>query len=219
MLQAAIIIQVIMRRFLIADDHFIVRTGISMLIQSEFLDAEIEECADGDSVWRKMEREEYDLAILDLSMPGMDSVSLLRNVFAHHPLQKVLILSISPEEIYAKKYLQLGVKGFINKDAEGAELRRAITSIVNNKRYLSPRMQDILAIQEMQPENQNPFDSLSARELEVLTHILEGKTITEIAKALSVHTSTAGTHKARILQKLGVSNVIELNRVVQLFKT
>jgi DNA-binding NarL/FixJ family response regulator len=208
-----------MKKFLIADDHFIVRTGISMLIRDEFINVEIEECADGYTVWKKIEAGPYDLAILDILMPGLDSISLLKNIFSHRPDQKVLILSISPEEIYAKKYLQLGVKGFINKDAEAPELRRAITSIMNNKRYLSPRMQDILTREVLEDKKASPFESLSTRELEVLNHMLEGKNTSQIAKLLSVHPSTAGTHKARILQKLGVSNVIELTRVARLFNT
>ncbi len=206
-----------MKRFLIADDHYIVRTGVSILLQEEFLNAAIDFCSDGNAVTKMMEGGVYDLVILDISMPGLDSISLLKNIFTHYPDQKILILSMSPEEIYAKKYLQLGVKGYINKTADSAELRRAITSIINNKRYLSPRMQDILTLELLEGKKANPFDTLSTRELEVLSHLLEGKNVSQIAKLLSMHTSTAGTHKARILEKLGVSNVIELNKIAQVF--
>lgn len=209
----------LMKRFLIADDHFIVRTGVSLLIREEFLNVEIDECSDGYTAWKKMEIKQYDLVILDIAMPGLDSVSLLKNVFSHYPDQKILILSMSSEDIYAKKYIQLGAKGFINKEANAPELRKAITSALNNKRYLSPRMQDILTQEILEGKHNSPFDSLSTKELEVLTHLLEGKNITQIANLLSMHTSTAGTHKARILQKMGVSNVIELNKIAQIFNT
>ena len=208
-----------MTNFLLADDHFIVRTGISMLIKEEFFNAEIDECSDGYTVWKKMEKNKYDLLILDISMPGLDSVSLLKNIFSHFPDQKVLILSMSSEDIYAKKYLTLGAKGFISKEAGAPELRKAIISILNNKRYLSPRMHDILTQEMLKGKDPSPFATLSARELEVMTHLLEGKNITQIASLLSMHTSTAGTHKARIMQKLGVSNIIELNRIAQIFNT
>jgi DNA-binding NarL/FixJ family response regulator len=205
-----------MKKILIADDHSISRAGISVLVQDEFQNAEIDECSDGNMVWKKMKTNKYDLIVLDISMPGMDSVSLLKNIFSHYADQKVLIISMSSEDIYAKKYLQLGAKGFINKEANGPELRRALSAVINNKRYLSPRMQDMLA-EEGREEKDNPFNALSSRELEVLRYLLEGKNITEIGKLLSVHTSTTGTHKARIMEKLGVSNMIELNKMAQLF--
>ncbi len=109
-----------MKKFLIADDHFIVRTGINVLIREVFLNAVIEECWDGDSAWKKLGPTLYDLAIIDIGMPNTDTVNLLKNIFSLHPDQKVLILTMSSEEIYARKYLQLGVMGFITKEAPGA---------------------------------------------------------------------------------------------------
>jgi DNA-binding NarL/FixJ family response regulator len=206
-----------MKRFLLADDHFVVRAGISFLIRQEYPTSEIDECEDGNAVWKKMEKQSYDLAILDISMPGSDSMSLLKNIFSIHPQQKVLILSMSPEEIYAKKYIHLGVKGFVSKSAGPVELRRAISTILSNKRYLTPKMKDLLSVEDLNEKKETPFDQLSARELEVLPHLLEGLNVTQIANILSVHTSTVGTHKARIFHKLGVTNLIELNRIAQLF--
>jgi DNA-binding NarL/FixJ family response regulator len=208
-----------MKRILIADDHSIVRTGISVLIRDEFQNAEIEECSDGNSVWKKMLLNTYDLVILDITMPGIDSVSLLKNIFSHFRDQKILVLSMNSEDIYAQRYLLLGVKGFINKESSSQELRRAITTVMNNKRYLSPRLRNILMENELEGPKSNPFDALSARELQVLTHLLEGKNVTEIAGILCVSTSTVGTHKARIMQKLNVPNLMQLNKMVDLFGT
>lgn len=206
-----------MKRVLIADDHSIVRSGIGVLIRDEFQNAEIDECSDGNSVWKMLESRTYDLVILDISMPGEDSVSLLKNIFSHFKDQKILILSMNSEDIYAQQYLRLGVKGFINKEAGSDELRRALTTVMNNKRYLSPRMRDILVNDEMEGRKTSPFTALSARELQVMNLLLEGKSVTEIARALHLHTSTVGTHKARIMEKLGVSNVMQLNSMVSLF--
>jgi len=206
-----------MQKFLVADDHYIFRAGISVLLRQEYPRAAIDECTEGYAVCGKMEKKSYDLVVLDISMPGPDSMSLLRNIFAVHPQQKVLILSMSPEEIYAQKYLMLGVKGFINKSAGPADLRQAIRSVMNNKRYLTQRMKNILATEDLEKKQQSPFDELSARELEVLPYLLKGMTVTQIAEHLSVHTSTIGTQKARIFGKLGVTNLVELNRMSQLF--
>ena len=206
-----------MKRILIADDHLIVRTGLIFLIKEEFMQVEIDECRDGDCVWRKIQASEYDLAILDISMPSTDSFSLLKNIFTLKPDQKILILTMSSEDVYAKKYLQLGVKGFINKEADPFEIRRAIVNILNNKRYLSSRMQDVLTHEVLEGKNENPFETLSTRELEIMNHLVEGKNVSEIAGILSVHISTISTHKAKLMQKLGVSNMIELSRMVQMF--
>jgi len=183
------------------------------------MDAEIDECQDGDSAWRKIQAGEYDLAILDISMPSTDFLNLLKNTFTLKPDQKILIVTMSSEDIYAKKYLSLSpsVKGFINKEADPSEFRKAIVSTLNNRKYLSPRMHDILVQEALKGKKGNPFDPLSIRELEIMNHLCSGKNVAEIAHILSVHKSTICTHKSNIMHKLGVDNVIELSRMVQSF--
>lgn len=207
-----------MKRILIADDHTIVRTGIAVLIKTELLNVQIDECSDGDGVWKNIQSTQYDLFIMDINMPGTDSVNLLKNIFTHQPQLKVLILSMSSEEVYAKKYLQLGVMGFINKEADTTEIRRAITTVMNNRKYMSPKLLEVITREAIDGTSANAlFENLSARELEVMTHLVEGKNVSEIAQILSIHISTVSTHKASILQKLNVSNVIELTRIVKRF--
>lgn len=207
-----------MKRFLIADDHSIVRTGISFLVREEFPGAQIDTCADGNSAWRKIGANKYDLAILDINMPGNDPVSLLKNISAQHPGLKVLILTMNREQVYAKKYLQLGIKGFINKEADPSELRRAMTTILEGKTYLSRDMNKQLLAEALNGEvPENPFDKLTSRELEIMGHLVEGKAHKEIASILSIDPSTVGSYKSTILHKLGVANVIELSSMVQSF--
>jgi DNA-binding NarL/FixJ family response regulator len=125
---------------------------------------------------------------------------------------------MSSEEIYAKKYLQLGALGFINKDSDAVEIRRAITTVMSNRKYLSPKLQEIITRQALEgTPASSAFENLSARELEVMTHLVEGKNVSEIAEILSIHISTVSTHKASILQKLKVKNVIELTTLVKRF--
>jgi two-component system, NarL family, invasion response regulator UvrY len=154
---------------------------------------------------------------MDISMPGTDSVNLLKNIFTLQPQLKVLIVSMSNEEIYAKKYLQLGVMGFINKEADAFDLRKAIVSVMNNRKYMSPKLQEVFTREGTEGVSSSSFQNLSARELEVMTHLLGGKNVSEIADILSIHISTVSTHKAKILQKLKVTNVIELTEVVKQF--
>jgi DNA-binding NarL/FixJ family response regulator len=203
-----------MKKFLIADDHHIVRTGLGFLIRTEFMPVEIDECRDGRSAWEKIQASAYDLVILDIGMPYMDPLGLLKKIFDHRPDQKILIVTMSSEEVYARKYLRLGAKGFVNKEAPPTEIRQAIVNILNNRRYLSPRVKETLMMEMLDSEVQNRFDGLSARELEIMNHLADGKFVSEIARMLSLHISTVSTHKATIMKKLGVSNVIELNRLV-----
>lgn len=207
-----------MKRILIADDHTIVRTGLSVLIKAEYLNAQIDECSDGNCAWEKIQSTLYDLFIMDINMPATDSVNLLKNIFSVQPQSKVLILSMSSEEIYAKKYLQLGALGFVNKESDSTEIRRAITTVMSNRKYVSPKLQEIITRQAIEGSPaKSAFENLSTRELEVMTHLVEGRNVSEIAEILSVHISTASTHKASILQKLKVKNVIELTTLVKRF--
>jgi DNA-binding NarL/FixJ family response regulator len=206
-----------MIRILIADDHFIVRTGLIFLIKEELIQVEIDECRDGDGVWNKIQAGDYDLLILDICMPSTDTFNLLKNIFTLKPGQKILILTMNSEDIYAKRYLHQGVKGFINKEADPSEIRSAIVSILNNRRYLSPRMKHVLTQEALEGKMPAPFETLSVRELEIMNHLVDGKNVSEIATILSLHISTISTHKARLMQKLGVSNVVDLSKMVQMF--
>ena len=206
-----------MIRILIADDHLIVRTGLIFLIKEELMNVEIDECRDGEGVWNKLQASEYDLVILDISMPSTDTFSLLKNIFIQKPGQKILILTMNSEDIYAKRYLHLGVKGFINKESDPSEIRSAIVSVLNNRRYLSPRMKLVLTQEALEGKTIGPFQTLSVREMEIMNHLVDGKNVSEIASILSLHISTISTHKARLMQKLGVSNVVDLSKMVQMF--
>ena len=206
-----------MKKILIADDHVIVRTGLLLLIKEELDQVEIHECRDGEGARKMIQNNEYDLIILDISMPFTDSFALINNIFALRPKQKILIMTMSREDLYAKKFLKLGVKGFINKEADRDEIRKAIVCILNNKRYLSSAMHDTLTREMLDESPPNPFETLSPRELEIMNHLLEGKNISEIASMLFLHVSTVSTHKTNFMQKLGVSNIIELSKMVQMF--
>jgi two-component system, NarL family, invasion response regulator UvrY len=208
-----------MKRFLLADDHHILRTGLALIIKDEFSDAEIDECSDGDRAWEQIQHTEYDLVILDISMPAMDSRRLLKNIFTLKPHQKVMIFTMSSVAIYAKQYLAMGVKGFINKEAKPSEVRLGIAAILNNRKYLGSDMRHILTLGDIGNQASTPFDNLTIREVEIMNHLVEGKNVKEIAEKLFLHISTISTHKAKIMLKLDVSNAVELTKKVQQFKS
>lgn len=202
---------------LIADDHYIVRTGLIFLLKTMFTQVEIDECRDGNGVWEKIQASGYDLLILDISMPFTDLFSLMKQILAIRPKQKILILTMSSEHIFAKKYLQLGARGFLNKEAPPNEITMAINNVLNNRRYISSRVRDTLTLEMLDSPAKNLFDTLSERELEIMNYLVDGKNVSAIAKMLAIHISTVSTHKANILQKLGVPNVIELSKMVQMY--
>jgi two-component system invasion response regulator UvrY len=204
-----------MATLLIADDHFIIRTGLRLIIENFIPQSKIEEADDGASCFEKIKKNNYDLLILDVNMPNTDSFGLVSNILALKPEMKILMFSMNDEEVYGKRFLKMGVMGYIKKDEHADEIKKAITTVLNNKKYISPGLSQIL-IEELHNNNpENPFDSLSPREFEIVQHLIRGESVTEICQKLTLHSSTVGTHKARIFEKLKCSNIIDLNALAK----
>lgn len=207
-----------MIRILLADDHAIIRAGLKTYIQSIIPDSLIEETYDGNSTFEKIKLNDYALIILDINMPATDSLGLVSNILAVKPDSKILMFSMNSEEIFAKKYLNIGALGYLNKDASANEIKQAIDNVMNNKRYISSSLTQALTDTALgrRVNNQNPFDLLSARELEIVRHLMKGESVSQIGAYLNLHTSTVGTHKSRIFEKLNCKNVIEINELARL---
>ena len=202
-----------MAKILLADDHEVVREGLKTLIQNIIPHSVIEEAQDGDSAFKKITRNNYALIILDINMPATDSFGLVSNILAIKPKSKILIFSMNSEQIFAKKLLNLGALGYLSKYASEDEFRLAIKNVMSNKRYLSPSFTRTLAESALgkNPNNQNPFDLLSPRELEIIRHLIKGESVSQIGSCLNLNTSTIGTHKAKIFAKLCCNNIVEMN--------
>ena len=204
-----------MAKLLLADDHFIIRTGLKLIIENFMPHSKIDEADDGDSSFEKIKKNNYDLLILDVNMPNTDSFVLVSNILALKPEMKILMFSMNDEEVYARRYLKMGVMGYIKKDEHVDEIKKAITTVLNNKKYISPGLSQIL-IEDLHSNNpENPFDSLSPREFEIVQHLIRGESVAEICQKLTLHSSTVGTHKARIFEKLKCSNIIDLNSLAK----
>jgi len=206
-----------MRKFLLIDDHVVVRSGVKTLLLEIFKPCEVFEASDGVSAVEQLKQRPYELVIMDIQMPSTDAFGLMEYMRISYPDTKVLIFSMSAENIYAKRFLKAGAKGFISKDSPLEEIKKAITVILNNKRYISETMIDILA-EGSSVNAKNPFQSLSARELEITSLLLSGHTLSDIARSLHIQVSTAGTHKSRLFDKLGVINVLELKELADFYK-
>ncbi|MGN6803829.1 MAG: response regulator [Ginsengibacter sp.] len=205
-----------MPEILLVDDHSIVRTGLKLLIQDFLPHATIEEASNGNQALEKLKQKDYDLVVMDVNMPETDSYGTLQTILSLNPSTRVMMFSMNAEEVYAKRYLKMGAMGYLRKDAPNEEIEKAITTVLNNKTYVSPELTQKL-LHEMQSKKplENPFDALSAREFEIVQHLAQGESVAEISKKLNVHTSTVGTHKARIFEKLKCNNIIELTNLAK----
>ncbi len=202
-----------MKKFLLVDDHVVVRSGIKTLLSEMYSPAEIHEAMDGETAMQKMKENSYDLVMLDIQMPKTDTLGLMEYVHIKYPQAKVLMFSMSAENIYAKRFMKAGAYGFISKEAPLEEITRAINMILNNKKYISDTLAEKLAEDSFSGKTGNPFNDLSPREFEIVSLLLEGKTVTDISHSLNIQTSTVGTHKARLFDKLGVTNILELKEL------
>ena len=204
-----------MTNILLADDHSVIRTGMKLIIKNFLPHSNIDEANDGNSTFEKIKANDYDLLILDVNMPDTDSFGLVQNILTLKPTMKILMFSMNDEETYAKRYLKMGVMGYIKKDEPETEIKKAIATVLNNKKYISPALSQILIEDLHSKSHENPFDSLSTREFEIARHLIRGESLTQICKKLKLHPSTVGTHKARIFEKLKCSNIIDLNSLAK----
>jgi DNA-binding NarL/FixJ family response regulator len=207
-----------MKQFLLIDDHVVVRSGIKILLSEIYKTAEIHEAHDGDSAVAMVKSNKYDLVMLDIQMPKTDTFGLMELFKVSYPDLKVLIFSMSPENIYAKRFLKAGAKGFLSKDAALDEIKKAIDLVLNDKKYISESLMEILAESSGKETDDNLFNLLSPREFEIVSLLLTGQTISQIGNTLHLQVSTIGTHKARIFEKLKVNNILELKELANTYK-
>ena len=201
-----------MKKFLLIDDHLVVRAGLKLLLTDMYKEAEINEAEDGDSAMKLLKEATYDLITMDVQMPKTDSFALMGYVKKEYPKARVLMFSMSPESIYAIRFIKAGAKGFISKSAPLEEMKIAIEKVMNDKKYFCEEV--LMELTDGDASSiSNLFDLLSPREFEIVQLLLNGKTISRIAADLSLGLSTVGTHKGRIFQKLKVTNLLELKEL------
>lgn len=199
-------------RVLIADDHPIVRRGIVEILQDAFSDAEITEAGDSREAYHLGLDQDWDLVILDITMPGRDGLALLTDLKQAKPRMPILILSVHPEDQFARRVLRAGGAGYVTKDRAPNELVVAARKALDGGTYVSPLLAETLAEDLSGKKPARPHDALSDREFQVLRLIADGKTVSEIATGLSLSVKTVSTYRTRILTKLGLNTNAELMR-------
>ncbi|MBW7888253.1 MAG: response regulator transcription factor [Bacteroidetes bacterium] len=201
-----------MIRVLLADDHTIVRKGLRQILEDGIHSLSFGEAGNANEALSLLHSSEWDIAILDLSMPGRSGLDLLKDIKSLAPKLPVLILSMHPEEQYALRVMKAGANGYLTKDSAPEELVKAVTIIVKGRKYISPKLSEQLLDVISKPKNSGEHTSLSDREFEVMTAIASGKTVSQIADMLSLSVKTVSTYRARIFEKMNFSNNAELTR-------
>ncbi len=192
-------------RILIADDHAVVREGLKQILTVVSGVTEIDGVADGNELMEKIKEKDYDVIILDISMPGKSGLEVLKELKTVKPKLPVLILSIYPEEQYAVRVLKAGASGYITKDSASEELVNAVEKIYLGQKYITPSLAEKLADFSWEGDKP-PHDKLSDREFEVFKMIAAGKTVKEISEKLFISVKTVSTYKTRIYEKMNLES-------------
>jgi len=210
-----------MIKILIADDHAIVREGLKQVLAENRDMVVAAEASSGHEVIEKVRKNDYDLVVLDIAMPGRDGLDILKEIKNRKPKLPVLVLSMYPEEQYAVRILKAGASGYLTKESATEELVTAIQQISRGRKYVSPSLAEKLAL-DLEVDSGKPLhDTLSDREYQVMRMIASGKTLKKIAKELSLSEKTISTYRSRILEKMRMKNNAELthyaikNRLVE----
>jgi DNA-binding NarL/FixJ family response regulator len=199
-----------MIRVLIADDHAIVRKGL-VQIASESREIEMRgEASEYSSLMKLMKDEPCDVLLLDISMPGKNGIDVLKIVREQYPKAHVLILSMYPEDQYAIRALKAGAAGYLTKDSAPERLVEAILSVSKGKKYITPKVAEMLATHLVTDTEGAPHESLSDREFQTMRLIASGKQLSQIADELALSPKTVSVYRARVLEKMQLKNNAEI---------
>lgn len=201
-----------MIRILIADDHFIVREGLKQIV-SEMSDMVVlDEARDGQEALAKALAKDFEIVVLDISMPLKSGLDVLKELKEKKPSTNVLVLSVHPEEHYAVRVLKAGASGYLTKESAPDELVMAIRKISQGRKYITVSLAEKLAGEIEKPADAPLHSVLSEREFRVLCMIAAGRSIKEISEELFLSIKTVSTYRSRILKKMGFRNNSELIR-------
>ena len=195
-----------MIKVLIADDHTIVREGLKQILADNPSIHVAGEASSGTEVIKKIQEKEFDVVVLDISMPGQSGLDTLKQIKYMKPALSVLILSMHPEEQYAIRSIKAGASGYLTKDSATEELITAIQRISEGRRYITLSLAEKLAFALSADTKKLPHEDLSDREYQVLCLIASGHTVTQISKKLSLSIKTVSTYRSRLLAKMNMQN-------------
>ncbi len=199
-----------MFRIIIADDHAIVRAGLKQILNNYPGISKIDDACDGQELLNKIKKEDYDMILLDISMPGRSGIDILKQIKMEKPHIPVLVLSMHSEEQYALRTLKAGASGYLTKDLASEKLLEAINKVREGGKYITQSQAELLADNFSESGDKKPHEFLSDREYQVFYRIVSGKSVTEIANEMFLNIKTVSTYRRRILNKMKLKNNSEL---------
>ncbi|HTH73538.1 MAG TPA: response regulator transcription factor RqpR [Trinickia sp.] len=209
-------------RILLVDDHAIVRQGVRQLLLNHCVAREVVEAETGAQALASLEDEPFDIVLLDISLPDMNGVEVLKRIKRRAPRSPVMMFSMYREDQYAVRSLKAGAAGYLSKTVTAAQMIDAIRQVAAGRKYVSPALAEALADYVSFDSDQLPHEKLSDREYQTLCMLASGKRLTDIAHALSLSVKTVSVYRARLLDKMKLRNNAELtfyvmsNRLVDL---
>jgi len=199
-------------KVLVADDHPIVRRGVKQIIEESSDMVVSGEASSGSEVLDRVAESDYDVLLLDISLPGRSGLDILKQVKSMKPTLPVLVLSIYPEDQYAIRALKSGASGYLTKGRAPEELKEAVRKISKGHKYITSSLAEKLADRLSGGMGELPHETLSDREYQVMCMIASGKMVSRIAEELSLSVKTISTHRSRLLKKMALKNNAELTR-------
>jgi DNA-binding NarL/FixJ family response regulator len=201
-----------MIRLVLADDHTLVREGLKQILAGAGEFEIVGEARDGHEAIKAVRELEFDVLVLDMSMPGKSGIELIKQVRSEKPKLRILILTMHEEHQYAVRAIRAGAAGYLTKESASAQLVNAIKKVAGGGAYISSAVAEELALNAMPDAKGAPHEALSDREFQVFRMIAEGKSISDIAQRLNLSSKTVSTHKANLLQKLNLETTGDLIR-------
>ena len=204
-----------MTRILITDDHAILRQGLKQILADEIVDAKFGEAADSAQALALLNKETWDILILDINMPGRNGFEVLDDVRRHFPRLPILVLSSTPEDQLGLRAIRSGAAGYLNKQTAPEQLVNAVRTVLAGGQFISDALAQRIVADLRRDTDRPRHEALSDRELQVFKLTVAGKSLKEIAAELSLSAKTISTFRVRIFEKLGIKSDIELARYAE----
>ncbi|MDI5949797.1 response regulator transcription factor [Flavobacterium sp. LB2P84] len=206
------------KNILIVDDHFIVRSGISLLLENELDEVQVFEASDFPEALLEFDNICFDLVILDINLPGGKKCNMIDVLRELQKDVKILIFSAHEEDIYAFRYVQAGANGYLNKLSDSDTIVKAVKAVLEAGKYISiDILEKFIRFSQGKRESSNPLEELTHRELEIAELLVKGFGNLEIANELDIKMSTVSTHKLNVFKKTHITNIIELSELFKKF--
>jgi len=198
---------------LLVDDHELVRTGIRKILDEVKGFKVVGEVETGEEAVKFCRKTEPDVVLMDMNMPGIGGLEATKKILRYSPDVKVIVLTVHSEDPFPSKVMQIGAAGYLTKGAGSDEMINAIRSVNSGQRYITPEIAQQMALSSFKSAEENPFNSLSERELQIMLMITRGERVPDISEQLSLSTKTINSYRYRMFEKLNVGNDVELTHL------